>query len=163
MKKLLFVLPIIIFTLCSCTKKSPDVTAVATGLSFTAEIKQGKKDYVYDVVIDKNGAMTLKSQDDKKLSFYFCGNTLNKRYDDIEFSSTVSSVAKNDTCDLLFDVFSDVKTNRSIYTKNNRYYQKGETQKYSYTLHITKSGIPLKLEESRFGITVLFKKANLQT
>ena len=106
MKKLFCLTFIFLFTLCGCEKKTTEVKLVNTGLSFTAEIKQNSETQLFDVVIDKNGIMNITSAEDKNFKMTFCGNNMTAFYQNVEYTSPVSSLPHNLNFDFLYILFS---------------------------------------------------------
>ena len=158
MKKTFCLIFIFLFALCGCEKMTNEVNLVSKGLSFVAEVKQNSDTYSFNVVIGKDGIMNITSTDDENFKLTFCGNNMTAIYQDVEYTSPVSNLPDNTTLDFLYILFSELVKGKSIIEKDNNYYIKGSNSKYDATIHITKSGIPLKVEENRFNIEIIFKK-----
>lgn len=158
MKKIFCFALIFLFTLCGCETKTTKVQLVTTGISFTAEIKQNNNSCLFDVVIDKDSVMNITSCDDKNFKITFCGNNMTAFYENVEYTCPVSSIPSNLNFDFLYALFSDLTVGKSVVEKDDNYYIMSSNAKYDATLYITKSGIPLKVTENRFGTEIVFKK-----
>lgn len=158
MKKIFCFIFIFLFALCGCEKKLPKIKLVTTGISFTAEIKQNSKTHTFDVEIKKNGIMNITSNEDNNLKLSFCGNNMTAFYQNVEYTSPVSNLPKNISLDFLYILFSELTKGKSVIEKDDNYYIKSANSKYDATIYMTKSGIPLKVEENRFNIEIIFKK-----
>ena len=90
MKKLFYSLLciLILVTNIGCNKKSSEVTAVTTGLSFTAKIICGDIKLVCNSVInnEKSEFIVLSPENIKDLQYVFEGNSASINYKEIEYT-----------------------------------------------------------------------------
>lgn len=160
MKKLLLIL-LLIFTAVlntGCTKKSPDVTAVTTGLKFTLETSIQNKSYIYDVEIDQNGKITavaVMPEKIKGLKF-----VLEKDKAFAEFKGLKTEIeANNGIIPQFYETLEDIRQNGKVYNNEGQYKISGEAP-VSYCLFIAQTGLPLKLETDS-GLVFYFKNVSL--
>ena len=161
MKKLLIII-LLLFSIQGCKTKSPAVTPVTTGLEFIADISYQSDRYEYNVKINKNGITEIKSTFEPQITYLFTGGKLTISHNDISHETEIQEINNKLPIDLIYSVFnslSHTKTDPAF--KNDNCYIKGNTEKYSYICHFGMSGLPIKITESNYGITVTIKNASI--
>lgn len=165
MKKILcFILCLCFFIPTGCNKKSSDVTAVTTGLSFTAEISYKNNTVSYSVTIFDNSDTEIKTLSDSLsgLCYTFSGETVTVSYNGLEYNIPISSLPEGIITDFLYSVFCTVKENNSaVMSENDEYYISDRNEKYSFKIYLGETGLPLKIEDSENGITAIIKNASI--
>lgn len=162
MKRLLYFL--ILFSLMVLNtgcKKSSEVTAVTSGLSFKAEIISDKNITECNVTIAKNGSTEITVTKPKEISGLtisyngsrtFSYNGLTDKFDG-------NLPIQSDT-DLLYDIFSDAEKGE-VKKQNDTYFIKGKIDKTSYTMTLGGSGIPIKITTNT-DIEIIIKDAKIK-
>ncbi len=150
---------------CSGFIKSSDVTAITSGLSFTAEISHSDNTYIYDVTINKNGSTEMKPKNaDSTIGtdYLFDGNTVTYKYDNLEYSSKISAIPKSSYADFIYTVLKETAKQKSkVKSKNNQYYLEGKTDKYDFLIYFGGSGLPLKIIDKNKNLSVILKNVVL--
>lgn len=162
MKKILIIVFCISFFIQGCKTKSPAVTPVTTGLEFIACISYQNENYQYNVKISQNGITEIETAFEPKITYLFTGGKLTISYNDISHETEIQEINNKLPIDLIYSVFnslSHTKTDPAF--KNDNCYIKGNTEKYSYICHFGMSGLPIKITESNYGITVIIKNASI--
>ena len=161
MKKLLIII-LLLFSIQGCKTKSPAVTPVTTGLEFIADISYQSDRYEYNVKINKNGITEIKSTFEPQLTYLFTGGKLTISHNDISHETEIQEINNKLPIDLIYSVFNSLShTKKDPVFKNDNCYIKGNTEKYSYICHFGMSGLPIKITESNYGITVTIKNASI--
>ena len=161
MKKLLIII-LLLFSIQGCKTKSPAVTPVTTGLEFIADISYQSDRYEYNVKINKNGITEIKSTFEPQLTYLFTGGKLTISHNDISHETEIQEINNKLPIDLIYSVFNSLShTKAEPIFKNNNCYIKGNTEKYSYLCYFGMSGLPIKITESNYGITVTIKNASI--
>lgn len=157
MKKTICLLFCVLLSFSGCTKKSPEVTPVTTGLRFNAQLKSSEQNLNCSVKIDANGNMTMKID---KIEYLFSGNTVTLSYGEISHQTELSAFPKSTFADLLYAVFNSIsKSGKSVVSNGEKYYISNSTEKYDYTCFFAQTGIPLEIKEKNFGITAVITGA----
>ncbi len=164
MKKIFtFCLAIIILFLTSGCKKSSDVTAVTTGLSFTAQINFRDQEIICDAIIDKNGETTLTVVSPEKIK------GLQYKYSDSEGSMGYSGLEHKTSSDLQENVFCYIykifrsadKIKENVYIEKNIFFLKGENDIGSYKIHFGQSGLPIYVECKNISLYINIKNSKI--
>lgn len=159
MKKIICLIFLILLSFSGCAKKSPEVAPVTTGLKFNAEITNSEQKLNCSVKIDANSNMQMKID---QIEYLFTGNTVTLNYGDISHQIEISSLPENTLTDFLYSVFNSVsKSDKNVMSDGEEYYISSSTDKYEYTCFFAQTGIPLKITEKNFGITVFISKATI--
>lgn len=158
MKKLILVLFCLnLFCgLCACNQKSPDVTAVTTGLLFTAEISLNDYKECFFVKSEADGALYLECCSDKNKTsndYLFKNSTVTYIYKDLEYETEISSLPDSFIIDLIPVALNEIRGKELSY-KNKKYFVKGNTEKYSFTVYCGASGLPIEIVEQNKGIKI---------
>lgn len=144
-----------IFSLCNCNKESSDVTAVTTGLSFTAELSYKNQTFKYDYKIFKDGsAEALLHLDKTETKIFFSENSIKYDFNNLEYTQSLNNLNENLIIDFIFSVMKDA-SNKKVYTQNEYLCLEGKTDKYDYKMYLSEMGIPLKIEDKQKGIQVI--------
>lgn len=164
MKKVLCI--IFSFTLIfisGCNKKSSDVTAVTTGLSFTAKINYNNVLTVYDVIINDDGNLTLAtvSGNNKGLIINFSNNKASLNFNGLTCETDISSLPEGIIADFLYSVFQNAR-NLPVYSEDEEYFIQGEKSRYQYKIYLSKMGLPIKIEDNKNGISVIIKNVSIK-
>ena len=159
MKKALILLLVLLTAVLNigCTKKSPDVTLVTTGLKFTLETALGGTDYEYNVEIDQNGEFSATAVLPKNISgltYYTDNGQLFAEFKGLKTETN----APSGIIPTLYDCFNTAKT-AEIAEENKEYKISGETP-VNYCLFVAQTGLPLKLETDS-GLVFYFKNVSL--
>lgn len=158
---ILLVVSFLIF-LSGCTNTCPEVTPVTTGLKFNAEISYLNNTYKSNVKIDENGNLEMSTDSAPQIKYFFSGDKITLTHNEISHETEISSLQNGLTLDFLYSVFKSLsKSGEKTLTDKDKYYIKYDTEKYKYTCFFGMSGLPIKITESNFGITVLIKDATI--
>lgn len=158
MKRTLLTL-ILIFTAVlnvGCTKKSPEVTLVTTGLIFNLETKVQNTDFKYNVEIDENGDFTATVLLPENIKGYIIKTENGKFLGEFKGLSTETEGGIIKT---LYDCFNTAKTAETA-EENGEYKISGKTE-FSFDLYLGQTGLPLKLETD-LGDIFYFKNITLK-
>lgn len=163
MKKLIYCLVLAsILVLNTGCKKSSDVTAVTTGLSFIAQISYEDSTMECSTVIKKDGATeitVIKPSDISGLTVSFDGST-SLTYKGITHKLNGTLPTKNNI-NLIYDIFSNAQNLKSnVIKKGDGYILKGKTDFTNYEMLLGGSGLPIKITTSD-GIEIIIKNATL--
>lgn len=162
MKKTFLIIPILILLIFSgCNKKSSGVTAVTTELSFTAEISfmDTKSNYDIRITEDKGLEAIVISGKSDGMKLTFAEENLTISYSNLVYNTSITSLPDGIITDFLYAAFKNADIN-NVYSENEQYFITGKTDKYDYKIFIGQSGLPLKIEESKMGITATIKNAS---
>lgn len=163
MKKIFcIVFSFILIFISGCNKKSSDVTAVTTGLSFTAKINHNDILTVYDVIINDNGDLTLTtiSGNNEGLIINFRDNKAILNFNGLTCETDISSLPEGIIADFLYSIFQNAE-NTPVYLEDEEYYISGETAQYQYKIHLSKMGLPIKIEDNKNNISVIIKNVSI--
>lgn len=161
MKKVCSFIIFLIFVIClTGCEKSPFVTAVTKGLSFTAQIDCEDRLIICDVVIDKNGkgTYTALSPENFNYSFIFDGKKATVKYK--ELTHNIDSAPYNNVFYILNSVFEYIRENECEPSQKDKLYTfSGKTKYGSFKLITSQSGLPLNAEIG--NIKVQFKDVSI--
>lgn len=158
MKKI-FCLFFCIILLSGCNKKSSEVTAVTTGLSFDAIVVSEDTETEYNITISKKGEINAVCPSNG-ISYKYNSDSLDITYKELTYSTDLSSVPEGFILDFINTVFKDC-SKKSPLNRNNQYFLKGNTENYNYTIYFGATGLPLKIETQNLTITI--KKTTIIT
>ena len=166
MKKLLisFLVLIIPLSFCGCNK-SDKVTAVTSGLVFDAETEYKENRFNYFVHIHSDGTTEtelLNNGESTGIKTVISKNIVTLSVSGLEKQTTLTSLPDGIILDFFATCFQDAKK-RDVKTINDTFYTEGETDKYDYKIILGATGLPIKIEESNFGISVNIKNATLKS
>lgn len=159
MKKTLILLLVLLTAVLNigCTKKSPDVTLVTTGLKFTLEVALGGKDYEYTVEIDEKGELCATAVLPKSIEGLTYTTESGNFFTEFKGLKTETN-APGGIIPTLYAVFSDAAQNGITETGDNIKIS-GKTP-VNYCLFVAQTGLPLKLEIDS-GLVLYFKNPTL--
>lgn len=144
-----------------CKTKSPEVTPVTTGLEFVSEIKYLNEIHKYKVNIDRNGNMEMRSMLSPNIDYLFTGGKVTVTFDSITHETELSTLSNKLTIDLLYSVFNSVSKDKTAVYNKEKHYIKGNTNKYFYTYTFGMTGLPIKITEENFGVTVMITDCSI--
>lgn len=162
MKKTLIIVFLLSFFIQGCKTKSPAVTPVTTGLEFIAKISYQNENYEYNVKISENGITEIETVFEPKIKYLFTGGKLTISHNDISHETEISEINNKLPIDLIYSVFNSLShTKTEPVFKDNDCYIKCNTEKYEYVCYFGMSGLPIKITEINYGITVTVKNASI--
>lgn len=167
MKKLLcFILcTLLCIPLSGCNNKSSEVTAVTSGLKFTAHTTYLEENYEYHITVTENGEMLTEVFDKEKntiLTAHFSDENVTLRYSDLEYKTEISALPQGLIIDFFYSVFCDTATKKdNVLFQNDQYLISGSTDKYKYKMFLGQTGIPIKITEENLSITAVLKNQAL--
>lgn len=167
MKKIICIILSLCFLTAGCSeyKKSSAVTAVTTGLSFTAKLSYGGNTYNYSVKIDENGVTEMKNIPAKEKAgtdYIFENNTVIYKYNELSYKTDINSMFDGSVADFIYIVFKETEAQRNnVSYKNEEYYIKAETPKYKFTVYFGETGLPIKIIDTKKGLSVIIKNPTL--
>ena len=150
MKKIyyfLFVLVIIISNT-GCTNKSPKVTLITKGLSFTMETENGEEKIICNAKITKdgNGSFAIVEPSEiKGLTFNFKDGTTILSYKELSHNLSGEPNETN-IVSVVYNIFTDINNKKSAIKKNdNNIICNGKINGCNYTVWFGATGLPLKI------------------
>lgn len=154
-----------IVLLCGCSATTSSVNAITSGITFNAEILYNNLSFCYSVTINNGSETIMESVEDSELplaNLHFSGNSLNIRYENLEYKTEISSLPKGIILDFIHSVFLDAKKNdKKVILKDDEYFIEGKTQKYDYKIYFGGSGLPLKIVDTENSITAIISNAKV--
>ena len=161
MKKILSIIFCLIL-LAGCNKKSSEVIAVTTGLSFTAEVSFYDTKATYNIKISENGETELESVsgNTKDMKVILKGENLNITFKELNYTSNLNSLPEGTFAKFIHTVFLDCNK-KTVYFENNQYFTEGKTPEYNYKIYFGATGLPIKIEEKNQNITAFFKNTSI--
>lgn len=148
MKKVYSFIICIIFVICMTgCEKSPFVTAVTKGLSFTAQIDCEDRLIICDVVIDENGkgTYTALSPENFNFSYIFNQGDIEVKYKELTYS--MNSALDDNIFYILNSVFEYIRENDCRPSQKDKLYTyAGKTKYGNFKLITSQSGLPLNAE-----------------
>jgi len=150
--------------ICGCKNVSSDVTAVTSGLSFTAKTEIDNCITEYKVEIKKQGNMKItaeKPESIKGITAEFVNNNITFTYNGLEYNTDATVLPEGNVMGLIYNVFSDNNLNdKEINFKDDEIYITGKNGEYNYKLFIGQTGLPLGITE-KSGTEIIIKNATL--
>jgi len=163
-KIICFIFCLCIISFSGCKKESSGVIPITTGLSFTAEISYQDSVYTYDVTISKKSEteLTALSDEIKGLKYRFSGQTLTERFNNLEHRVDISALPDRIITDFIHSVFLTVTEKQSkVISENDDFFITDQNDKYSFKIYFGETGLPLKIEDTKKGITATIKNATI--
>lgn len=158
MKK--FLCLIFLFVLVGCTQKA-DVIPVTRNISFTAEMTYYNEYYEIAVDINKNGDITaamIQPTELKGLVFTVQDGQTTAEFDGIKISADGFKTA---AIDFIYSAFKS--DNPKVYKNENRLFIKGDCDGGQFTMYISGSGLPLKIEDSADRFEIIIKNIKINS
>ena len=149
--------------LCGCTKPISQ-TAILNNLQFDAEISSNDEKHNFFVSVNENGDTEMVCTDDLNISgtaFKFSQNGLTVSYNKLEYKTDINSLPDGINLDMLYCIFKNTKTDR-LKSENDLFFINGNTEKYKYKIYFGQTGLPIKIEEENFNISVLLKNVSFK-
>lgn len=156
MKK--FLCLIFLFALVGCTQKA-DLTPVTRNISFTAEMTYYNEYYEIAVDINKNGDITaamIHPTELKGLIFTVQGGQTTAEFDGIKISADGFKTA---AIDFIYSAFKS--DSPQVYKNENRLFIKGDCDGGQFTMYLSGSGLPLKIEDSADRFEIIIKNIKI--
>ncbi len=147
-----------------CNTKGSDVTAVTTGLKFTATAKTEYGENIFNVKISGENQAEITCIDDQKELFtaLIAGEDICFKYFDLEKESSVKALPKDSLINIIYSIMCDVKHDTALEYQNDQYYLDGKTENgYSYKIFFGATGLPFCIEETNQNITINLKNVTV--
>lgn len=165
MKKIFYSLfcILIIVTNIGCTKKSSEVTAVTTGLSFTANITYDDIKLVCDGIINNGKSQFLISSPDniKDLKYLFEDGSASINYKGLEYKVN-GELPENNAISFLNNILADANKIKDSVTKTEEAFLiSSDIGGKDYTIYLGQSGLPLKIISKDENFEAVIKNATL--
>ncbi len=155
----------LVFSGCNGYNKIPDVTAVTSGISFIAKLSYMENHYDYSVTIKENGVTEMKYISKSKetgIDYIFKKDTVIYSYDGLSHKTDISDLEDGSVSDFIYTVFRETeKLRNNVIYKNQNYYIKGETDKYKFKIFLGQTGLPIKIIDTKMGVSVVIKSPSL--
>ena len=164
MKKIFCVfLALILFLISSgCENKAEQISAVTKGLSFNAEVTYNGSIFLYFVDIDQNLTTQIEALENGEKSGFktvFSDEGIVFKYNDLEYKTSSASLPDGIITDFIYSVFKNAEEATAIASDSGNASITDKTDKYSFVLTVGATGLPIKIEEKNFGISVIIKNA----
>lgn len=162
MKKTIYILICFAIFLTGCNQKSSEVTAVTTGLSFTAEITEKNSTYKCTAVIKPNGDTTfkiLKPEKIKGLTFNFSKNSYSMEF--LDLKSNRPSQFDNTSLNLIYKAFLTANNKNEVTFEKDKFILNGNTENHNFIFTLGESGLPLSLEFPNNDLKIIFKNCSI--
>ena len=155
----------LVFSGCNGYNKSSVVTAVTTELSFVAKLSYGENTYDYSVLIKENGITEMKylsKSGETGTDYIFQNDSVTYSYNGLSYKTDMSAMPNSSVSDFIYTVFKETeKQKNNVSYKNQEYYINGETDKYKFKITLGQTGLPIKITDSKMGISVTIKNPTL--
>lgn len=167
MKKILSVLSVVAIALSvvGCREKSTDIIPLINGITFNGDVTYYNEYCECLVAVLKNGNMNIEvtSPDTiKGMSLEFIDEQIILKYNGQEQTYNSSSMPQGMAFTYIYDIFRDISGGNNTVTENNdNYFISGTTKECDYKLYVGATGLPIKIEEFKNGLTVNFKNVTL--
>lgn len=164
MRKVSAVLFAVIIFMSGCSAVSKQPYPVITNISFIAEVEYQNKILEYAVTISKNADYKieiLKDSEPTGFTATFKDENISFSYQGLEYKTALSSLADGLIIDLIYTCFDALPKNTPTNSKDDVFFIKNKTQKYDYTIFFSEAGLPIKMEEKNYSITVIFKSMKI--
>ncbi len=166
MKKIFCLLILIILiSFCGCKNKSSGVTAVTTGLKFTAAVDCDGKSYECLVEVSESSTITVKAispESLKGMTYSFSGSDVKIDFNGLTYRTDASLLPNNSVFGFLYYIFSDADKHKEAVTeRNDELLIAGKTDKYDYSMFLGSSGLPIKVADRQTGITAIINNATI--
>lgn len=163
MFKKLFVLPLVLFSLCGCVEKAV-VTPVLDNISFTAEMDYGDTEFTADVTLaqDALNLVVTKPQEIKDLTLNFSKNGVTAEFKGVTYTPDINSLPQGATAQVLFDVMNDITSSQHTLTDDENCKIVGKVFSYEYILVFSPSGLPISLEIEDLDLYTKFSNVTIK-
>ena len=145
-----------VFSNTGCSKKSSEVILVTTGLSFTADITDGKTSASCSAEIAKNGdaVFTVTAPEEiKGMTFNF--TTQKNSVTFLGLTQNLSQISQAGMISEVYNLFKDLNKTAATQKDDKIFAKKG-----SYTLFVGATGLPISLKGEN-GLTVTFSDVTI--
>lgn len=154
MKKVLVLFGFLIFFLAGCKTLSPDVTAVTTGLEFSAKVMAKEEEYNLFVTVAQDGSISI-SDLESGATFSFEKEQITVSLDGINYKTELSQNLENSVIGYIFSVLKSASLKQDeVYFKDGEYYLCDKAESFDYTLYLGQTGLPLKLCDTEHNIQI---------
>lgn len=160
--KRLFVLPLIVLTLCGCSKIET-ATPILKNISFIAEIHYQELDFVASSNIT-NDALNLTVMEPKNIEDLLLTidkNGITAKFKGISHNCDADSMPQSAAARILYDIFLDISGNKEIVSKDDNCVINGRVDEYKYIFTFAPSGLPINLEVDELDLYVNFKNVTV--
>ncbi len=143
-----------------CNTKGSDVTAITTGLEFTATANTENGENIFNVKISGENQAEITVMDNEKELFtaFIDGENVCLKYFELEKETSVKALPYGSFIDIIYSTLCDVKPDTALKYQNEQYYIDGETENgYSYKIFFGATGLPFCIEETNQKITINLK------
>lgn len=161
MKKVLTVVSILIFFLTGCKALSPDVTAVTTGLEFSAKVIAYEEEYNLFITVFEDATVEIINLSNEA-AYKLLGNEITISYGDIEYKTELSKTIENSVIGYIFSVLSSADDKKDdVLFKDGEYYLCDKGDGFDYTMYLGQTGLPLKLIDTAHDTEIIITDAAL--
>ena len=164
-KFICLIFSLVFIVLCGCDNKNNQVTAITSGLSFTALVEYKNEEYEFKVTIPKDSVMTAEIISPKRIKgsiFEFSNSNLLFRCDDLEYKTSLQNLPENFPVGFVYSVFCDIaEKSQQVQIQNDQHFISGKTQNFNYKLLLGNTGLPIKITDNKNNITAIIKQATI--
>lgn len=153
----------VIVTLCSCGR-SPHITPVTTGISFTAELTYSGESYTVFATVNGNGDTDVAFNSPKALNgltLHFTEDGATANYKELEYKYDISSVPEGAVCTCLYKILRDVAKRGNVTAENDCYFAENNIGKIKYRMDFGATGLPISVTEGKNGFSASFKNVTV--
>ena len=165
MKKILYLSLCVLMIVLNigCTKKSSDVTAVTTGLSFTAEIICGDIELVCNAKLKdgKSEFIIISPEEIKDLCYIFEDENITMSYKGLEYKVNCD-LPETSALSLFCKILKNAdKSKDKVTKKDDDFILSSSFDGNDYTIYLGESGLPIKVECKDKTLKAIIKNATI--
>lgn len=162
MLKKLLVLPLILLTLCGCSK-SRKTTPILQNISFMAEIIYGEDEFICDAFVSDDALKLVINEpvEIKDLTLITNKNGVTVEFKGISYSPDINSLPQGALAKVLFDVLNDISNNDSLVCDDENCKITGRLDGYEYEFIFSPSGLPISLYIDQIDLKIDFKNVTV--
>lgn len=159
--KRLFILPVIFFILCGCSK-SNEIKPILNNISFDATITYKDLGYVGKVNLNDDALNLILSSPNEinGLTLNISKSAIVGEFKGISYEYNASSLTNDALPMVLFDVIMDLSDKKAIYNDKNCKIT-GKINNYEYIYVFSPSGLPLLLKIDDIDLQIEFSNVVL--
>lgn len=154
--KRFFVLPLVILSLCGCSK--PETTRpTLNNITFTAQIDYNECRYVcnVDVSDDIFNLVILEPKEIKDLILKIDKTSLVAEFMGVKYAPDINSLPHGVMIRIIYDVFMDA-ANKECFIKDKNCKIIGKVNEHDYKFSFSPSGLPLSFEIDDLDLKIVF-------